>query len=445
MTIRSLVARSAAVTAALLVAAVASPSALAEPNMELSVEFENGEYQPTVGNIDLAAPRYTNEDEAELIEEFDTRLGAVKSLSFSRGVGAMPQRPSKQVDDDSERNPGVTLEDGTFYTDDSVESDVPLFTKPATIADSLSEEDLTPTLSLVSDGSTIVASWEAMDSPERNFWLEIDGKILVDGHGSTARAELPLNSISPESDIRLTLEDSTGNLPTEVKTLSASAILPGMSPVQARGFQENSTAYLHTTFIPESRVGVSAIEGLGCGETPNREISFSGDNRSCFLPTMDFPLTHGSAPSFRTLAFVFVNWQNPDSYKIEPMLGVGPTSKYVNGKLTETRRASASGIRLVNPGASSNYAEFRVDHDVANPFCSVGSIRYTEQVRMYRSTGLVEVIGWRQAAPAHEIYARRDLSNGNQQWKTMSRRSNEGFICLVQDACDLDEYALSQI
>lgn len=357
----------------------------------------------------------------------------------------MPERPTQDDGNDKDRNPGVTRSDGSFCGSDSVKADEPLLINLATNADSLSEADLTPTLSLISDGSNLAINWEAIRQSSRNFRLEIDGKIQSEGHGSSARAKLPLDEMSPESEIRLILESRDGSVPTEVKTLPAKAILPGSSDVRARGFQENSTAYLHTTFIPESRVSINAIEGLGCGETPNREISFSGDDRSWFLPTMDFPLTEGSVPSFRTLAFVYVNWQNPDSSKIKPMFGVGATNKYVDGQLSETRRAAASGVQLVNPGASSNYAEFRVDHDVANPFCSVGSIRYNEQVRMYRGTGLVEVIGWRQAAPAHEIYARRDLSNGNQQWETMTRRSNEGFICLVQDACDLDEYALSQL
>lgn len=88
MAIRSRVARSAAITVALMLAAVASPTALAEPNTDtkLGIEFENGDYQPTIGNVDLTEPRYTNGSEAELVEEFDTRIGAVKSLSFSRGA-----------------------------------------------------------------------------------------------------------------------------------------------------------------------------------------------------------------------------------------------------------------------------------------------------------------------------------------------------------------------
>ena len=444
MTTRSLVARAATVTAAFLVATVISPIAFAEPGAKINIEFDDGDYNATIGNAELRNPRYTNGSEAELIEEFDTRIGAVKSISFARGYKGMPEAPSQQANQDGEHNPGVTRKDGSFYTSNSVESDETAFTKSSISPESLSETDLTPTLSLVSDGSTLVANWKGMDSSDRNFRLEVDKMILAEGHGSTARAALPLDSVSPESDIRLTLEDSSGTLPTEVKTLSVEAILPGQTGMQTRDYQENSTAYLHTTFIPESRVNINGLENLGCGEIPNREISFSGDDRSWFLPTMDFPLTSDSVPSFRTLAFVYVNWQNSDSQKMNTMFGVSPTNKYVDGELAETRRASNSGIEIVNPGVSSNYAEFRVAHDVANPFCSVGSIRYNEQVRMYRGTGLVEVIGWRQAAPAHEIYARRDLDSGSQQWEAMSRRSNEGFGCLVEDFCDLDEYALSK-
>lgn len=214
------------------------------------------------------------------------------------------------------------------------------------------------------------------------------------------------------------------------------------------GYQDNSTAFLHMTFIPESRVTLDRYQNLGCGEDPFGPISLGGNNRSWHLPTNDFPLTAESVPSFKTLAFVYANWQNATSNILQSMVGVGVTTKYDNGEYLESRRASSDGIELLNPQASRSYAQVVINHQVGNPFCSIGSITYHETLRMYRDSGLVEVVGWRRPVPNRELYIRTDQGGGSQRWATLSRRGNEGFNCLMGNTpivggCARDSFSLS--
>lgn len=61
--------------------------------------------------------------------------------------------------------------------------------------------------------------------------------------------------------------------------------------------------------------------------------------------------------------------------------------------------------------------------------------------RIYRS-GLIEMVGWRIQAPAHEAYARFNTT-GSDTWKTMIQRPNGGFSCLFEPACATDNINVS--
>lgn len=50
--------------------------------------------------------------------------------------------------------------------------------------------------------------------------------------------------------------------------------------------------------------------------------------------------------------------------------------------------------------------------------------------RWYRN-GTFEVVGWRQPAPAHEIYGGWDTGTGMINWHQFGRYDNEGFGCLA--------------
>lgn len=200
-----------------------------------------------------------------------------------------------------------------------------------------------------------------------------------------------------------------------------------------------STAYTHMTFIPQARVEVDGLPEVGCGSYPLGTTEFGGDNRSWVLPTSTFPM---SVPSFRTMVLITVSWQNPDAEKFIYGVRVNSTTLYRDGKKTDVKTADGKDVKFEAAGANSQFAHITVDHSVGNPFCMMGSIRYRESIRFYRDTGLVEVAGWRYPVPNHEMYIRVNVGM-REEWRTLSRRTNEGFQCLVGDLmCRKDSYVL---
>ena len=87
---------------------------------------------------------------------------------------------------------------------------------------------------------------------------------------------------------------------------------------------------------------------------------------------------------------------------------------------------------------SGAYAQVRFDHAAGNPFCTVGNIRYNVVNRIYRS-GVVEMVGYRQQAPAHEAYVRFNNSSGGEFWVTMLRLANKNFNCLFEPSCATEQ------
>jgi hypothetical protein len=108
---------------------------------------------------------------------------------------------------------------------------------------------------------------------------------------------------------------------------------------------------------------------------------------------------------FRTFMWANVNWGNPDDQSLILLKAVGPNTRYHNGTYVDSRTASSAGMDFQEAYRSGSYAQVRFKHDVGNPYCQVGSIQYNVMTRIYRS-GLIEMVGWRFQAPAHEAYAR---------------------------------------
>lgn len=415
----------------------------AQPPSDLSISYDGAEYAPAADGVPLDDPVSKKGDATETVEEHNVDGEAIRFVAYGadgRVANEVKELSSGTSDSELSENPGTTRADGSFVIDESVEASGPKFSERTVPAEEINLAEVEPTLAIAHSDRSVAVSWEAMDVPERDFQLSVNGEIVAEGTGSGLEASLPE---SEHRSAELVLEDPAGILPDTVRTFDLAAAGPS-GQFQTMGYQTNSTAYLHVTFIPDARVSINSFQNLGCGEIPGKSVSFGGDNRSWRLPARDFPLTVESVPTFRTLVYVYVNWQNPVGDRINEMVGINATTKYVDGKLVETRRFSGPGALLQNPAAAGNSATFKVLHRAANPFCSVGAIVYEEQVTMYRATGMVEVSGFRWPVPAHEIYARTDLSNGQQQWETLSRRSNEGFHCLAAAAiCGKDQYVLS--
>lgn len=64
----------------------------------------------------------------------------------------------------------------------------------------------------------------------------------------------------------------------------------------------------------------------------------------------------------------------------------------MNGVVTETKQASTDGIQVLDTWMTGSVAHFDIRHDVADPFCSVGSVKYRETVQFWKS-GAVAVNG----------------------------------------------------
>lgn len=434
--------------AAAAIIALAAPLSIAtitfaQPPTELGISYDGAIYVPMVNDEHLDNPVSSSGDETETVERFDVNGNTVEFVSYGADVGVTEKtkRLSSGTASTARKiNTGTTREDGSFVIDESVAATGPSFTERTVSAENLDMESVAPTLAVAHSEDAIAVNWGAMDTPRREYKLIVGGEVVSEGTGSHLEAVIP---DVKDRTAELFLADPLGEMPDTVRTFPlAQAASSGQ--IQTKGYQENSTAYLHVTFIPDSKVSINSFQNLGCGEIPGKSVSFGGDSRSWHLPTPDFPLTADTVPSFRTLVFVYVNWQNANANKIHEMVGIGETTKYVDDALVETRRFSGPGALLQNPSASSSSATFKVLHRAPNPFCNVGAIDYEEQVTMYRATGMVEVAGFRWPVPAHEIYVRTDLSSGAQRWETLSRRSNEGFNCLAAAyVCGKDEYALN--
>lgn len=206
-------------------------------------------------------------------------------------------------------------------------------------------------------------------------------------------------------------------------------------------YQPYYNQYVHKSFIPDRRVPGSQCNFF----VPGWE--FGGDNRSFQWPAMNTPW---DAANYRTMMFVNVSWRNPAPYNISWTKNVGATQTFFNGALQNTLYADMGGMQFEDASAGSSYAKIYLDHSAGNPGCKLwdasygGTIRYAEWVEFYRS-GTVAVEGYRFAAPAHELYAKFTTSAGNEvPWSTISRRSNQGFQCLLGNAfCPLDFYNVS--
>lgn len=195
-------------------------------------------------------------------------------------------------------------------------------------------------------------------------------------------------------------------------------------------YQMYTTAFIYKTFITDEYVQVGAMEAAGCFLSGAAVGDyFGGDNRFVATPGAGAPWT---TPSFRTMAFVNVNWDNPAPYDLISAKQVGPTHLYDSSYgLKGTLTASANTIVFQNPSHSGNYVVFGISHEVTNPWCAYGAVRYSlPYVEIYRS-GTVSIEGSRQPVPAHEAYARFNTSTGAEVWLSLYQGAQGDFFCLT--------------
>ncbi|WP_146076181.1 hypothetical protein [Rathayibacter rathayi] len=271
--------------------------------------------------------------------------------------------------------------------------------------------------------------WDTSGSPEYS--------VLRDGDeiGSSTDGKFTDSSLQPGLSYDYLLEgeaDKLGNVASRsltVRTLGENANRSDQV-LQPLGYQPYTTAYDYKTFIPNDKVNNFAAQ-LGCGL--GSDEFFKGDNRNFIGPGAGAPYR---TPSYRTQMFLNVNWDNTAPYDLTYVKSVGPTRKLnSSGDVIETRTASDAGMVFQNPTRSGNLVTFGVSHEVGDPFCVAGAVRYSlTWVKIYRS-GSVSIEGSRQPVPSHEAYARFSSSNGSESWKTLYQATGTNFNCLLPAIC----------
>ncbi len=228
----------------------------------------------------------------------------------------------------------------------------------------------------------------------------------------------PLDASSPVADPEaMSLSLVAHTMPAEAPSLRNldAAVTPYAVPTQ----QLNQ--WIHMTYIPQETVPIAWYEGMACSGA----TAFKGDNRGDTYPS-DFSL-----PSHRTAIRVAANWQNPEPWNMYWEKSTGVTRKVVNGVVTETKQASTDGIQVLDTWMTGSVAHFDIRHDVADPFCSVGSVKYRETVQFWKS-GAVAVNGRHNNVPNHESYASYNYDTlGNQVYTKVWNFSDASYPCLV--------------
>ncbi len=299
--------------------------------------------------------------------------------------------------------------------------------------------DLKPNFAYAVASTSVSFVWA---SPGTDFEVERDRVLVAHGFGSSFEEA----GLAPGQEYEYVITSTVAGTESSegaqkisrtfrIKTLgTAQKFSAHVAPFS---YQYWTTAYMHVTFIDAAMTPpLESYETFACSGWPWEQVTFSGDDRSWDFPDYTAPF---QTLNYRTMMFVNVNWDNPAPYTLYLTKNVGATHIYVNGVLTDTRYATMDNMSFDSPSASSSYAQLVLNHSAGNPFCSLGAITYHDEVRFYRTSGLVEVTGWRYPVPHHEAYVRLSTSGGTEYWNTMFRRTNSGFDCLL-GYCTKDSY-----
>ena len=292
-----------------------------------------------------------------------------------------------------------------------------------------------PSLAVATTRNTVSLSWRA-SAPDTVYQVFRDGQILAED----ANSEFKEGGLVQDSthEYRIVAKGSSpASSSVSEKTLRVT-VSGTRSPVPM-AYQPYSNAVEYKTFIPDANITLDIPGAISCGVVGQDGWSFGGDNRSYRMPSASAP---AGESQFRTFMWANVNWGNPDDQSLILLKAVGPTNRYRNGAFVDTRTASSAGMAFQEAYRSGSYAQVRFNHNVGNPYCGIGSIQYNVMNRIYRS-GLIEMVGWRFQAPAHEAYARFNTT-GTDTWKTLIQRPNGGFSCLFEPACATDNISVSQ-
>lgn len=186
----------------------------------------------------------------------------------------------------------------------------------------------------------------------------------------------------------------------------------GIQSLVSKDSTRTRSYFRYTTFIPDKTAPADICRPL---PFPLGKY-FSGDNRNYY-----------PEGSFRTRVDVTVPW---NSQKISYSRKVSDTLLYrANGKFEARRNAGVKGITVRQMLKDKNTGQFQIVHEVGNPFCAVGAIKYSTLVNMKKDASYY-MIGSHRRVPNHEVYVRHNVPN---IWYGIYHHTSEGFGCLISD------------
>lgn len=300
--------------------------------------------------------------------------------------------------------------------------------------------EMEPSLVTAATKSEVSFSWKP-DKEIQKYEIYKDGKLAIvteESHAEISDLTADTRYIFEVKGISST--DGSGGVSEVKKTIPVSTLGDvAVGQKIAKTYQQYTTAVQYETFIPDAQVDLNFAAVTTCGAFGVSGITFSGDNRTYRTPGAAAP---NDTVDYRTMMFTNINWDNAAPWDIINLKHIQATKKYKNGVFQEQKTASNSQMYFSDMQKSGSYAQVRFDHAAGNPFCSVGNIRYNVVNRFYRS-GVVETVGYRQQAPAHEAYARFNNSSGAEYWVTILRMPNSNFNCLFEPACGTETINVS--
>ncbi|MFT4230317.1 MAG: hypothetical protein QM602_08520 [Microbacterium sp.] len=281
--------------------------------------------------------------------------------------------------------------------------------------------------STATSSTSFSAAW--VEDEKTVYDVYRDGVFLV----STDTASFTDSGLAPGTDYsyttRPTAKETGGDEKTfQVHTLAdnaAKVVANVEDPIASLAVQPVASWFLYNTFITNKYVKWDIFQSAfgGCAGTSGDK--FGGDNRGYVTPALyEDPWWY---TSHRTGARMKIDFG--PNYVIEEK-NVGASHLYnSSGGLKETRTASTSGIVFSERSVSSSLYQVKLSHEVGNPFCSTGAIRYTVYVNTWAS-GVMQVNGYRHPVPAHEAYGLFMNSSGSEYWTTMYRGAQGDFWCV---------------
>lgn len=282
-------------------------------------------------------------------------------------------------------------------------------------------------MSTATSTTSFSASWVDDEAAVYDVYRD---EVLV---ASTDTGSFTVSDLAPGQAYTYSVRPATGETNADERTFqvqtlgddAAKIIATDDNPVKALASQKVASWFLYNTFITNQYVNWDLIQGGlgGCAGTFGDK--YGGDNRGYVTPGLyDDPWWY---IPHRTGARMKIDFG--PNYVIEEK-DVGATRLYnSSGGLKETRTASTSGIVFSERSVSSNLYQVKLSHEVGNPFCSTGAIRYTVYLNTWAS-GTMQVNGYRHPVPAHEAYAFFIDSYGGQFWLSMYKGAQGDFGCV---------------